>query len=93
MTEILTRMNGGDLTAFLTVSVVVIATLVAGLGSAALTAWRRLREKEMAANIVHNLAERGVPAAEIMQVLEAAGLGAKQTNASRPSRRQQNALS
>ena len=80
MTEILSRLSSGDLAMLLLLSMLMFTLLVVVLSRFGLGAWRRVREREMAASIVHNLAERGVPPTEIIQILEAAGLTAKQAD-------------
>jgi hypothetical protein len=74
MVELLSRLNPGDLTAVLTVTVMVALGIVAVVARLIADGVRRHHERELATSLVLEMLDRGMTADDIVRVLSAAGL-------------------
>ncbi len=74
MSELLESINGTDRMALLVVSVVMAATTLTCVASVAFCQWRKVREREAATALVHDLLARGFSTHEIERVLTGAGI-------------------
>lgn len=74
MVELLSRLNGGDLTAVLLVAAsLLMATLIA-LGTSVISAVQRHYGQVIASSVVAQMLDRGAAPQEIVAVLKAMGL-------------------
>ncbi|MCA9025204.1 MAG: hypothetical protein KDA86_08330 [Planctomycetaceae bacterium] len=72
MTEFLAPVSGDDRFALLVVSVVMFTSVLIPIASVGFVQWRKVRERETAAGLIHDMLARGCSTEEIERVLQSA---------------------
>jgi hypothetical protein len=76
MSEVLSKMNGHDLSVMLTFTALALAGLVIGLTALVTYHWRGVRQFETEAALKQEMIQRGMSAEDIERVLRASAAGA-----------------
>lgn len=74
MSQFLDPLSGGERFILTLVSVVMATTMLIPITTIAFSNWRKVREREATAALVHDMLERGLSTQEIERVLAGAGI-------------------
>ncbi|MGD9855872.1 MAG: hypothetical protein AB7U20_13080 [Planctomycetaceae bacterium] len=74
MFELFLPISGPDRFVLLLVSVVMATTMLMVVANVGFCQWRKVREREAAANLVHDMLAKGFSTEEIERVLSGAGI-------------------